>query len=325
MSKDIAPPGPLHQAVELGQVAVIIPCLDEAHTIQKVVSEFRAQLPQARILVVDNGSMDETVSLARLAGAEVIHEGRLGKGFALMAGFVASRPASRIVMVDGDDTYPAEAVGELLRASARADMVIGTRLTGHAEDAFPIGHGIGNRLFLLLVRFLFGLRTNDLFSGYRVLNRKLLDASPLIAQGFEIEAEMSLQANARGFRITEIPIAYRPRPRGSISKLRTVRDGTRILLTILAFFRDYRPLTFFGSLSLLALACSLAGGTVVVTEYLRTGLVPRLPLAVLSSGAFLLSALFFAVGVLLSSINRRAAEIGSMIAWARDEVGHKRG
>jgi glycosyltransferase involved in cell wall biosynthesis len=299
-------------------VAIIIPCLNESQTIEKVVADFRAQLPEARIVVVDNGSDDDTAARARGAGAEVIFEGRAGKGFALLAGFVVARDSDYLVMVDGDDTYPADVVLKLLAAAENADMVVATRLQGHGDRAFPMGHGLGNWLFLVLVRALVGLKTADLFSGYRVVHRRLLDAAPLIAQGFEIEAELSLQANARGFRIAEVPITYRARPEGSTSKLRTVRDGTRILLAILTFFRDYRPLTFFGMLSMGALGVSLTGGAVVVAEYLRTGLVPRLPLAVLSMGAFLLSTLFFAVGVLLSSINRRSAELAAMITWRRD-------
>jgi len=295
-------------------VAVVIPCHNEALSIGKVVADFRAALPAARILVVDNASTDATAAEAREAGAEVLAENRPGKGFALQTGFRAARGCDYLVMVDGDDTYPAEDAEKLLAAArSGADMVVGTRLETPAAGAFPEGHSFGNRLFITLVRLLFGIRTRDLFSGYRVLTRRFLDERPLIARGFEIEAELSLQALAGAFPVAEVPVAYRPRREGSVSKLRTVRDGYRILLAIVAFFRDYRPLTFFGLAGLVFLILSLAGGGVVVAQYLETGQVLRLPLAVLAAALFLLAALSFACGVLLSSINRRAAEIAALV------------
>jgi glycosyltransferase involved in cell wall biosynthesis len=300
------------------RVAVVIPCHNEEATVAKVVADFRAALPDALILVVDNASRDRTAELARAAGAQVLCERRPGKGFALLSGFRKARAsaAEYFVMVDGDDTYPAEDVGQLLAAAeGGAEMVIGTRLEGAQEGAFRAGHSLGNQLFIGLVRVLFAAKTRDLFSGYRVLTRRFLEATPLIAQGFEVEAELSLQALVQRFPVAEIPLPYRPRPKESPSKLRTYRDGTRILLAILTFFRDYKPLTFFGLLALFFMVLSLAGGSVVITEFLRTGLVPRLPLAVLSAALFILSALSFACGILLSSINRRSAEIAALIPW----------
>ncbi len=306
------PPAPLAPP----RVVVVVPCHDEAETVGKVVADFRAALPAAEVLVVDNASTDGTAELARAAGARVVSEPRPGKGFALLSGFRAARDADYFVMVDGDDTYPAEDVHQLLAAAeAGADMVVGTRLKEFEAGAFRAGHSLGNRLFILLVRGLFGVKTRDLFSGYRVLSRRFLATAPLIARGFEVEAELSLQAAARGFPIAEVPIRYRARPASSPSKLQTYRDGTRILLAILTFFRDYRPLMFFGTLALVLLALSLLGGSVVVAEFLRTGLVPRLPLAVLSAALFILAALSFTCGVLLSSINRRAAELAALIPW----------
>ena len=298
------------------RVVVVVPCHDEAETVGKVVADFRAALPAAEVLVVDNASTDGTAELARAAGARVVSEPRPGKGFALLSGFRAARDADYFVMVDGDDTYPAEDVHQLLAAAeAGADMVVGTRLKEFEAGAFRAGHSLGNRLFILLVRGLFGVKTRDLFSGYRVLSRRFLATAPLIARGFEVEAELSLQAAARGFPIAEVPIRYRARPASSPSKLQTYRDGTRILLAILTFFRDYRPLMFFGTLAVVLLALSLLGGSVVVAEFLRTGFVPRLPLAVLSAALFILAALSFTCGVLLSSINRRAAELAALIPW----------
>jgi glycosyltransferase involved in cell wall biosynthesis len=297
-------------------VAVVVPCHNEAATAGKVVRDFRAALPEAQVLVVDNASTDATAETARQAGARVLHEPRPGKGFALLAGFREARGADYFVMVDGDDTYPAEDVVKLLAAAgAGADMVVGTRLAGAEEGAFRAGHSLGNRLFNLLVRMLFGVRTGDLFSGYRVLSRRFLETTPLIARGFEVEAELALQAVVQGYRTVEVPIRYRARPEESPSKLHTYRDGYRILMAILMFFRDYRPLKFFGLLALFLLLLSLAGGGLVIAEYLRTGLVPRLPLAVLSAALFILSALSMTCGVLLSSINRRSAEIAALMPW----------
>lgn len=300
------------------RVAVVIPCHDEELTVGKVVADFRAVLPQAQIIVVDNASRDATAERALEAGAEVIREPRPGKGFALLSGFRKARAdgAVLLIMVDGDDTYPAEDAPLLLAAAeAGAEMVVGTRLTDYEQGAFRAGHSFGNRLFIALVRLLFGVKTRDLFSGYRVITRRFLEATPLIAQGFEVEAELSLQAVVQRFPVAEVPVRYRARPRENPSKLHTYRDGYRILLAILTFFRDYKPMTCFGLLALFFLVLSLAGGAVVVTEFLRTGLVPRLPLAVLSAALFLLAALSFACGVLLSTINRRSAEIASLIPW----------
>jgi glycosyltransferase involved in cell wall biosynthesis len=310
------PQPPPEAASPSPRVAVVVPCHNEAATAGKVVRDFRAALPEAQVLVVDNASTDATAETARQAGARVLHEPRAGKGFALLAGFREARGADYFVMVDGDDTYPAEDVVKLLEAArAGADMVVGTRLAGAEQGAFRAGHSLGNRLFNLLVRMLFGIRTGDLFSGYRVLSRRFLETTPLIARGFEVEAELALQAVVQGYRTVEVPIRYRARPEDSPSKLHTYRDGYRILMAILMFFRDYRPLKFFGLLALFLLVLSLAGGGLVIAEYLQTGLVPRLPLAVLSAALFILSALSMTCGVLLSSINRRSAEIAALMPW----------
>ena len=299
-------------------VAVVVPCHNEELTVGKVVADFRAALPDALVLVVDNASRDRTAEIALEAGAEVIREPRPGKGFALLTGFRRAREAGAdyLIMVDGDDTYPADDAPKLLTAAeAGAEMVIGTRLQEFEEGAFRAGHSFGNWLFIFLVRLLFGVRTRDLFSGYRVITRRFLEATPLIAQGFEVEAELSLQASVQRFPVAEVPVRYRARPKENPSKLHTYRDGYRILLAILTFFRDYKPMTCFGLLALFFLVLSLAGGGVVIAEFVTTGLVPRLPLAVLSAALFLLAALSFACGVLLSTINRRSAEIAALIPW----------
>jgi glycosyltransferase involved in cell wall biosynthesis len=296
------------------RVAVVIPCYNEEKTIAKVVTDFRAQPGVVEVLVVDNASSDRTAELALAAGARLERESRRGKGVALLTGFRLLGPADYVVMVDGDDTYPADALPQLLAAAeAGADMVIGTRLQQASEGSLPRGHGFGNQLFIFLVRMLFGLRTRDLFSGYRVLSRRFLAAVPLVAIGFEVELELSLQALRHGYRMTELPVPYGQRPEGSTSKLRTFKDGSRILAALILFFRDLKPLTFFGVLSFVLLALSITGGSIVISEYLRSGQVLRLPLAVLSAALGSLSALSLTCGVLLSSINRRAAEIEALL------------
>lgn len=296
------------------RIAVVIPCLDEATSIARVVADFRVALPGARIVVVDNGSTDRTGDIARASGAEVVRETRPGKGFALLAGLRYAAPADIFLMVDGDGTYPAESAPQLVaQIQAGADMVIGTRLQSAGDGALPVGHSWGNRAFILVVRFLFGIRTLDLFSGYRALTSRLLEHSPLIAQGFEIETELTIQAFANRFRVEEVPVLYRARTDGSKSKLHTVRDGYLILVAILAFFRDYRPLTFFGATALLLLLASLGTGSLVIQQYLATGQVLRIPLAICAAGLFILSSLSMTAGVLLSSINRRAEEIRALV------------
>jgi len=305
-------PGPSVRTV------VIVPCRNEAATVGRVVRDFLAQPSVSEVLVVDNASTDGTTEHARVAGARVLSESRPGKGFALLAGLRAATDADYCVMVDGDDTYPAEELEAMLgRARAGADMVIGTRLEDNAEGAFRPGHGFGNRLFILLVRLLFGLRTTDLFSGYRVLSRRFLDRAPLLATGFEVELELSLQALANSFSLAELPVRYRARPEGSVSKLRTYRDGLRILRALFLFFRDYRPLAFFGLLGGASWTGSVVIGTRVVLDYMRTGLVPRLPSAVLAAALFLVGALAWTCGVLLSSVNRRASELAALVSSNR--------
>jgi glycosyltransferase involved in cell wall biosynthesis len=303
-------------AGDAASVSVVIPCHNEGQAIAKVVSDFRRELPGARVVVVDNASSDDTAVRAREAGAEVIAESRRGKGYALLRGFQHVRNAACVVMVDGDDTYPAEEAHRLIECvrSGAADMAIGTRLEVFAEGAYPAGHNAGNRIFVLLVRVLFGVRTTDLFSGYRAFSRRFLDLAPLIAQGFEIETELSLQALTSNFPVAEVPIHYRQRAAGTSSKLRTVRDGYRILLALLAFFRDYRPLTFFGIVAAVFAILGLAAGGVVGLEFLRTGQVLRIPLAILSIGLMLLAAVSGIAGVVLSSISRRAAELAALIS-----------
>ncbi len=309
------PASPAEPETSPSRVAVVIPCHNEATSIARVIHGFRAALPDADIVVVDNASTDDTADDAARAGARVLHESRVGKGFALLTGFAAVANADHVVMVDGDDTYPADCVGDLLQAAieSNADVVIGTRLEVDAPEAFRPGHSVGNRLFIALVRLLFGIRTRDLFSGYRVLSKRFLDTTPLVATGFDVEAEISVQAQVHGFQVIEIPVEYRARANESHSKLRTFHDGFHIAREIMILFRDYRPMAFFGLLTLLLTLASLSSGWAPIDDYVRTGFVHHLPRAVLAAAFFILAALSLSLGVLLSSINRRAVELAALI------------
>ena len=215
----------------------------------------------ARIVVVDNRSTDGTGEIAHGAGAEVVRESRQGKGFALLAGLRYARSGRHLPHGRWRRHLPGRERPLLIAGiQAGADMVIGTRLQGAGAGAFPIGHSWGNRAFIAVVRLLFGIRTLDLFSGYRALTRRLLEQSPLIAQGFEIETELSIQAFVNRFRVEEVPVVYRARTGDSQSKLHTISDGYRIAIAILAFFRDYRPLTAFGLTALLLFLASISAG-----------------------------------------------------------------
>lgn len=291
------------------RVAVLIPCLNEEKTISKVVRDFRAQLPEAEVYVFDNGSTDNTVKEAAEAGATVLREARKGKGFVVQAMFMRVE-ADIYIMVDGDDTYPAEMVHALIApvAQGEADMVVGSRLLS-ATSKFHYLNRFGNRLFLSMVNWIFGTQLTDILSGYRVMHRRFVKGVPLFQTGFETEIELTIKALERNYRLQEVATTLRPRPTGSNSKIRILTDGVRILSTLLALFRDYKPLTVFGSLGLFLLALSLIPGFVVVHEFLRTGTVLHLPSGILAVGIALSGMLSATVGLVLHTIDRRFQEL----------------
>ena len=256
------------------RIAVLIPCHNEAPTVQKVVSDFRQALPEADVWVFDNASADATAHLAEQAGAHVRHVLAKGKGNTVRAMF-RDVDADIYVMVDGDDTYPASAVRSLIEdvAEGRADMVVGTRLESHENASFRRFHGVGNRLVRGCISALFGHPVRDVLSGYRVFSRRFVKSMPVLSRGFEIETEMTVFALANGFVLSERTIDYGTRPDGSESKLHTYRDGIRVLKTILFLFKDMRPLLFFGALAVLCVLLSLGFGAIVIHEFARTGLV----------------------------------------------------
>lgn len=293
------------------RVAVLIPCYNEEVAIPRVVAAFRDALPDATIYVYDNNSKDGTVAAARAAGAVVRNESLQGKGHVVRRMF-ADIEADAYVLVDGDDTYDAAAAPEMLRLllADRLDMVTGVRRTPEAvaAAAYRPGHQLGNAVLTGMVRWVFGDRISDMLSGYRVFSRRFVKSFPALAAGFETETEFTVHALELRMPVGELRTRYRERPPGSQSKLNTWRDGFRILRAIGLLVRRERPLPFF---ALVALALALLGiglSVPVFQTYLATGLVPRLPTAVLSTGLVLLSFLSLACGLILDTVTRGRLE-----------------
>jgi glycosyltransferase involved in cell wall biosynthesis len=294
---------------EPARIAVLVPCYNEEATIAKVVHDFRAALPVAAIYVYDNNSKDATVARAREAGAIVRHEYHQGKGSVVRRMF-ADVEADIYVLVDGDDTYDASVAQQLAEAliDQGLDLVSGRRIAV-AEAAYRAGHVLGNRMLTGLTAWMFRVKLGDLLTGYRVLSRRFVKSFPFTADGFGIETEMTVHAVRLLMPMTEIDTKYKERPVGSVSKLNTWRDGFRILFTILALVREERPLVFFTGLFVILAALSLLIGTPVVLQYVHTGLVPRLPTAVLAMGLMMLAFLALASGLILDTVTRGRWEL----------------
>lgn len=276
------------------RIAVLIPCWNEALTIEKVVTDFRVVLPEADIYVYDNNSTDGTAEIAKEAGAIVVHEYRQGKGNVIRSMF-RDIEADCYVMTDGDDTYPAEAAREMaeLVLSGRADMVIGDRLssTYFEENKRPF-HNSGNVLVRRFINLFWGRGQEgirDVMTGYRAFSPLFVKTFPILSEGFEIETEMTIHALDKNLLLMQVPVSYRDRPAGSVSKLHTFRDGARVLKTIFMLYKDYRPLRFFLAAALVLTLISLLLFLPVFHEYLATGLVPKMPTLV-TSGFFMVAA-----------------------------------
>jgi glycosyltransferase involved in cell wall biosynthesis len=294
---------------ETFHVAVLVPCYNEEASVAKVVADFRSNLPLAEVYVYDNGSTDRTVDVANDAGATVRTEPRRGKGNVVRR-MLADIDADIYVVVDGDDTYDASAVVAMiskLRAD-QLDMVTAIRSTQPDTIAYRRGHAWGNRAFTLLLRRLFGPGASDVFSGYRVLSRRFAKSFPASATGFEIEAEMTAHALDLGMPVGEVVCEYSERGDGSESKLRTYRDGFRILARSFLYFKELHPFRFFVAIAGVLTIGSLALGVPVVVEYARTSQVLRLPSAVLSVGMALTAAIALACAIILDSIARGRRE-----------------
>jgi len=292
------------------KIAILIPCYNEELTIGKVVRDFRAELPGAQVYVFDNKSTDRTVEKAREAGARIAYERRQGKGFVVQSMF-CQVDADVYIMVDGDATYPPSEVHKLIEPIllGEAEMVVGSRLMDGTDSDFRLLNRLGNGLFLGLINRIFRVKLSDVLSGYRAFNRQFVKNIPIFGGGFETEVELTIKALARGYRISELPVCLTTRPEGSFSKIRIVQDGLVILNTILTLFRDYKPLTFFGGLGLLLITLGFVPGGVVIVEFIRTGLVPRLPSAVLAVGLVLSGMLLTAIGLVLHTVTRGFQEL----------------
>lgn len=288
-----------------GKIAVLIPCYNEALTIGKVVNDFRRELPEADIYVYDNNSKDGTGDIARAHGTIVKLEPRQGKGNVVRQ-MLRDIEADCYLMVDGDDTYPADAARELCRPilEDRADMTVGDRLSNgtYAEKNKRAFHGFGNNLVRAMIKWIYGYGFDDVMTGYRAFSRAFVKTFPVLSEGPQIETELSIHAVDRRWRILDVPIVYRDRPEGSVSKLDTVGDGIKVIMMIGTLFKDYRPLKFFSLVALVLTVLGLVFGVPVIIEYFQTGLVPRLPTALLAVALIFLACLALVAGFILDSV-----------------------
>lgn len=308
-------------------VAVLIPCYNEALTVGKVVDDFKASLPEAAIYVYDNNSSDDTAKIAAEHGACVRMEPRQGKGNVVRQMF-REIDADYYVMVDGDDTYPAEAAADLIRplAQDKADMTVGDRLSNgtYGEENDRAFHGFGNNLVRWLIKVIYGYAFEDVMTGYRAFTRVFVKTMPVLSSGFQIETELSIHAVDKRWRILDVPIVYRDRPEGSESKLSTFQDGALVLMAIASLFKDYRPMAFFGWLALIFLILGLICGIPVIVEFSVTHLVERFPTALLAVALVLCGALSLTVGLVLDTVaknNRKQWEIAVYGAYFNARAG----
>ncbi len=291
------------------KIVILIPCLNEEITIGKVIHDFQDAIPEAKIIVFDNNSTDRTAAIVRECGAEVIPESRPGKGH-VVASMFRKVDADYYVIVDGDDTYSAEHVRKLLEPvmKEQADMAVAVRLAEYTATSFRPLHVFGNNLVRRLVNWIFKSNLSDIMSGYRAYSRELVQSIPILSSGFEVETEMTIRILDYGFRIKEVPLPYRERPEGSVSKLRTFHDGFRVLAEIARIAKAYKPFTFFGGIGL---AFILAGGILgiwVILDYLEDEYVNKVPTAILATGFMLLGFGSMGIGSLLNTISYRFRE-----------------
>ena len=294
------------------RIAVLVPCYNEEAAIAKVVADFRQALPDAAIYVYDNNSRDRTVEVAKTSGAIVRAEPLQGKGNVVRRMF-ADIEADIYVLVDGDATYDAASAPKMIQAllDGPLDMVNGARVT-NIEKAYRPGHKFGNWLLTSMVAWIFGNRFHDMLSGYRVMSRRYVKSFPALAAGFETETELTVHALELRMPIAEIATPYKDRPVGSVSKLSTFKDGFRILWTIIVLVKEERPMQFFSLLALFLTVIAVVLTVPIVTEFLRTGLVPRFPTFIFATGLLILGFLSMTCGLVLDTVTRGRREIKRM-------------
>jgi len=303
------------------RIAVLLPCYNEEAAIERTVAGFRAALPDATVYVYDNNSRDRTVELARAAGAVVRTESAQGKGHVVRRMF-ADIDADVYVMADGDLTYDPVAAPPMVAMllADQLDMVVGTR-KHEAVEAYRGGHVIGNKVFTGLLSRLFGRSFTDIFSGYRVFSRRFVKSFPVLSEGFEIETEMSVHALELRMPVGEVETVYAARPEGSASKLSTYRDGWRILKTIVTLYRIERPVLFFGTIGFYLVLLALVLAVPLVMTYLATGLVPRVPTAILITGLGIVAVLCWFAGLILDTVTRGRREVRRLAYLAHSAPG----
>lgn len=293
------------------KIAVLIPCYNEEITVEKVIKDFKKELPEAEIYVYDNNSKDKTAEIAKANGAIVRYERRQGKGNVVRSMF-REIDADIYIMVDGDDTYPAEEVHKLLEPirNGEADMVIGDRLTNgtYQNENKRHFHEFGNNLVKKSINKLFKTDLKDIMTGYRVFNKLFVKTMPVMSPKFEIETEMSLHALDKKFIIKEIPIVYRDRPEGSESKLDTFGDGFKVIKTIIKMFKDFKPRQFFWIISLIVALIGLIIGIPVIIEFIKTGFIAKVPSAILATGIMTFALIIAQCGVILDTVVKQHRE-----------------
>ena len=293
------------------KIAVLIPCYNESKTIEKVVKDYKSALPEADIYVYDNNSTDGTDEIARKAGAIVRYERKQGKGNVLRTMF-REIEAECYLVTDGDDTYPAENAKEMCEyvLSENIDMVIGDRLSStYFKENKRAFHNSGNRLVRWMINKIFKCKIKDIMTGYRAFSYQFVKTYPVLSKGFEIETEMTIHAIDKNFNIKEIPVNYRDRPAGSISKLNTYRDGIRVLKTIATLFKEYKPGLFFNVISLLFFLVAIVLIIPVLIEYMQTGLVPRFPTLIVASILGVIALLLTITGIILQVIAKKHKQL----------------
>ena len=289
------------------KIAVLIPCYNESKTIEKVVKDYKKVLPSADIYVYDNNSSDHTDEIAKKAGAIVKYEYRQGKGNVIRSMF-RDIDADCYLMIDGDDTYPAEHAREMcdLVLSGKADMVVGDRLssTYFTENKRPF-HNLGNKMVRFLINKLFKNNIKDIMTGYRAFSYNFVKGFPVLSKGFEIETEMTIHAVDKNFKVEEIPVTYRDRPEGSVSKLNTYSDGLKVLKTIASLFKEYKPGVFFNICAILSLIIGILIGLPAYIGYFETGLVEKFPSLIVSCFLVMIALLMWITGIILQVIAKK--------------------